>query len=103
MNRRSEPPRRVDEPQPGYYRLRLVRKGPFVPAKVECSPSGWRCSIAGMSTGFPLQDPWQVADLSKVCLFGTIITKTEYDAMMKSLHPSPRKRIDLNSEPIVEF
>jgi hypothetical protein len=99
MTRRAEPSRRVDEPVPGYYRMRLVRMGPWVPALIEHGPHGWRCSISGVSTGFPSQDPTQVTDLFKIALYGVVIKKDEYDKMMKNLHPSPRKSIKMSSEP----
>ena len=32
MNRRAEPSRRIDEPEPGLFKTRMVRGGPFVAA-----------------------------------------------------------------------
>lgn len=31
---RDEPSRRIDTPEPGYFRMRLVRKGPWVGARI---------------------------------------------------------------------
>ncbi len=40
MNRRHEAPRRVDQPEPGLFKLRLVKGGPWVAAEITLDDAG---------------------------------------------------------------
>ena len=51
----QQPARQVDRPQPGWFKLRLVRKGPIVPAEITHGPT------ADPETGRPLDRSWYYA------------------------------------------
>lgn len=70
MNR-NQPPRIIDQPEPGYFKMRLVKKGPWVPAAIfyeECSGL-WIAQIDGVLYGSDrdahkapkVMDIWQTA------------------------------------------
>lgn len=85
-----EEPRRIDEPEPGYFKIRLVRKGPWVPARIRhepipCPDTGqpldrsylWHAEIAGIHHAPPDRDPAR-AGVFRIWLFGKRITEDEY-------------------------
>jgi len=60
------PPRRADIPTPGWYVLRLVRGGPWVPARITHDPAvGWTVMLNGVTDG-PAHDPWTLANMEAV-------------------------------------
>jgi hypothetical protein len=99
MNRRAEPSRAIAEPQPGYFRIRMVRKGPHVAARITRQLGFWSASINGESCGASHPDPAQADGVYRIWSTGIQITKTEYDALLKSPPLSPRLPIDLGAEP----
>jgi hypothetical protein len=55
---RNQTPRRVDQPTPGLFKLRLVRGGPWVAAEIECDALGvWSATIDGERQEPPHPDP----------------------------------------------
>lgn len=77
MNRHAEPPRAVDRPEPGHFRLRLVRGGPFVPARIAHDASGWWAEIDGRRYA-PHPDPAQAEGVFRVWHGGRHIDEAEY-------------------------
>ncbi len=100
MNRRNEPPRRIDQPEPGYFKVRLCRKGPWVGAEIRHNVNtGWKAFINGESCGFANQD-YIVADgVNRIWTFGSTITAAEYKALMIKRPTSPDLPINPNAEP----
>ena len=81
-DRRNQPVRRSDIPTPGYYRARLVRKGPFVACRILETEDGWLLFIAGEPTGPMQRDPWRVLRMEAVAMYGQFIDRAEYDRML---------------------
>ena len=101
--------RSLEAPDPGYFRIRLVRAGPFVPAKITHAGGLWCCTINGEERT-RADNPWAVADMDRVWFYGQRIAESEYDYMLamklfaerhQPEHPSanPRKAIDLRLLP----
>ena len=63
--------RRVDEPRPGYFRMRLVRGGPFVTARIWEAKGKLHAHINAAP-----------ADVDRVWLFGHEIELAEYQKLM---------------------
>jgi hypothetical protein len=103
MNRRHEAPRRIDQPEPGYFAIRLVRKGPRIAAAIELRRGLWCAVINGAPQGW--HEDWARAPKVERVWTGERITKTEYDALLALAgiqgHPAstPTKPIDLGSLP----
>lgn len=114
-------PRAIANPQPGFFQLRLVKLGPFVPARIArtcvCTVNGgdaqaehdWRPTCDRFP---PLEATinGEPADLYRVWLGGRAITKAEFDfltadtAHARQFRPdspraNPRTPIDLNRLP----
>ena len=107
---------RADTPQPGFYKLRLVRNGPFVgaviflpcpmvPVDPMIDPAEWCQPLDRSRFIQALVDgkPW---DPNKVWIFGRIITESEYRYLIDSATwdrtyqpdspaATPRKAVDL--------
>lgn len=103
MNRRNEPSRLIDSPEPGYFKVRLVRRGPFVGAQIIHGPHGWKAIINGESQGFPSQDHATADGVLRIWCFGVRIGKAEYDLLMKKPATSPRLPVSIHHEPPPEF
>lgn len=59
-DRRQQEPRRVDEPEPGFYRSKLVRGGPWVGVSVERDDVGdWHVTVDGIERERS-RDPWTI-------------------------------------------
>ena len=90
-----------DDPQPGFYKRRLVRGGPWVPAAIwvvepERDEAGdlmsdeiWCCQVNGISVDVYDQWTW---------LAGHPITREEYDRLTDNDDaPPPFQALDLNA------
>jgi len=109
---RKQAPRRVDEPEEGFFLYKLVRGGPLVPARIERTEEGfWRATIDG--TVYPASpDPVTAPKVISVWTYGERSTMQEYAYRLEVKrfhvnagddHPSAHadKRIDLeNMKPI---
>lgn len=86
--------RQVDRPQPGFYRLRLVRNGPWRPARISYGPARdpltgerldrsplWSAEIAGKLVAPPSPDPYR-AGVYRVWHWGRPISLAEYTQLM---------------------
>jgi hypothetical protein len=75
-NRQDESPRRVDQPEPGFYILRYVRGGPWVGAEIRHLTDGWMVHINGDWQG-PSADPWMLSNMEKVHIGGKRVLEDE--------------------------
>lgn len=78
-----EDQRNPDAPEPGFYALRLVKKGPEVGAEIIFDPftATWSVDING-ETHPPSIDPQLNDQLQQVWLFGRRIDQQEYDFLL---------------------
>lgn len=114
----------VDRPEPGYFRMRLVRRGPFVACRI------WRCCSCTVNGGDENeQHDWQATcdrfpqltatvngedrseKLSKVWTYGKPIKRSEYDFMVadaawlrqhdpEDAKATPTAPVDIKNQPI---
>lgn len=114
--------RAVDEPRPGFFRIRLVKGGPWVAARIEHRPSRdpltgelldrsplWRVTIAGEE--LPASPDPLRAGVFRVWHSGQPISESEYRYLTARREhairyepdlpeAAPRERIDLLSMPL---
>lgn len=101
MRRDQEPVRAVWPPEPGYFRVRLVKGGPQVPARISRNGETWSTVIAGVLS--VATDPI-AAGADYIWHYGTRIGETEYREMLFTTaiasadHPArnPRQPIDIS-------
>lgn len=95
-------------PVPGCYRVRLVKRGPWVPAKIVYLAGLWLVLLAGEPTGEPQRDPWKVRRMGWVA-FGKPIDDDAYAQMIAErrdmgrgdLAADPNAPVDwLNGKPV---
>ncbi len=107
----TETPRRVDQPAPGFFLLRLVRGGPHVPAAIMFDGLQWQAVINGEPREAHA-DPAFAPDVFRIWHGGRTCTETEYRYRLQlqawaakhaPAHPAarPRDRIDLPNLPPV--
>lgn len=106
----QEAPRDVARPEPGYFRLRLVRHGPWVPARIVRRPDGqWQAIVNGESYRAD-PDPGRAPWVFRIWHGGRVIDRAAYLEMLRVKgwaqahqpdHPAanPRKPIDLTAAP----
>lgn len=99
MTRHNEPSRAIADPQPGWFKIRMVRKGPHVAARLYKHLGFWVAEINGVPCGDSNPDPAIADGVFRIWSTGTPITKAEYDALMHRPPSSPRLPIDIGSEP----
>lgn len=99
----------IDQPQPGFFLLRLVRKGPWVPAAICHDSDGWHAVING-ERGDSHADPAHAPGVFRIWHGGRVCTEAEYHHRLHvrawaeqhmPQHPAaqPRAAIDLQSLP----
>ena len=103
MSRSNERPRPIDQPKVGYFRIRLVRKGMFVAARISNEFGFWRAMINGQSCGAADPDPAKADGVYRIWTTGVQITKQEYDRLLGSPPSSPQLPIDIGSMPPPRF
>lgn len=114
MDTREKSPHRrvVDEPQPGFFRMRLVKRGPYVPAKIENVDGKWSATINGKPQLPTHEDPMLASGVLDIWHSAKIIDEAEYKYLIglkewaervKPDHPAanPYKPIDLKTLPPV--
>jgi hypothetical protein len=112
MTRRDEPTRRVDLPEPGWFKLRLVKGGPYVPAMITREWGQWGAIIDGQPGNIFAPDPVLATDVFRIWHSGIRIEHAEYLHMLevsrwaKEHAPDdpaadPTKPISLNRRPSV--
>lgn len=79
MKNASEPPRVVDQPEPGFFLMRLVRRGPKVAARIVHDEHGiWRAHIDGVPQEPGGADPHRARGVLRIWHSGTRCTEQEY-------------------------
>jgi len=74
--------RAVWPPEPGLFRLRLVRGGWGVPARLSVTVDGWAAEIDG--TSYPADpDPARAEGVERIWTGGEIIDQHEYDWLIE--------------------
>lgn len=100
--------RNVGKPRPGFFKLRLVRGGPFVPALIIYRPARdpdtgesldrsfmWEAWTDGRLTREPSPDPWK-AGVEKIWIFGREIDEEEFRKMsLAKSEAAPNEAVDL--------
>lgn len=101
------PARIVDQPTPGFFKMRLVRRGPWVPAAITYSVFGlWQATIDGEIFAADA-DPVFADGVLRVWHSGRFIDEAEYAHMLAVKawagttmpdHPAaqPRKAMDIS-------
>lgn len=79
MTDRDQPPRRVDKPEPGYFKIRLVKHGPWVGARIYN-----RLFISDIFAVFinGVEHPNPHTSVWNVWHHGVFITKEEYERLI---------------------
>ena len=106
MNKRDWKARSVADPEPGFFLVRLVRKGPVVPARIRHADGMWSALINGEAFG-AASDPAAAARVFFIWHSGEEITEAEYQRRLIESrdappdHPlaNPDRPIDLTSMP----
>ena len=99
LTRHHEAPRAIAEPEAGWFKIRMVKNGPHVAARIHRSLGAfWSASINGVSCGAEDTNPAKSDGVYRIWATGTRITKSEYDALLKSPPSSPRLAIDIGAE-----
>lgn len=103
----------VDEPQEGYFRMKLVKRGPYVPARIQKDENGrWLATIDGKDQFPPHEDPILASGVLRIWHSATEIQFHEYDYLIQlgeyarahapdSPAANPNKPIDLLTLPLV--
>lgn len=88
----GEAPRQVDQPEPGFFKLRLARGGPWVPARIWYGPPIDPITGEDLDRSPRLQaqtfDFEPTADFVRICkvwTHGVRIDEAEYDFMRASI------------------
>lgn len=101
------PARPVWPPTPGFYLVRLVRKGPFVGASITHDDAGWSCMLDGVHAG-PVADPVMLDDVEKIHTYGRMTSQAEvqfrigvarWAQIHQPEHPAanPRRAVDVDT------
>lgn len=102
MSKRDWKARQVGEPEPGFFRMRLVRKGPIVPARIYHQRGVWWAVIDGQEYQ-AASDPAAAPRVFQIWHSGEEITEAEYLAeLAKRQQPGALDRgkaIDLTKLP----
>lgn len=97
--------RQIDDPQPGFFRMRLVKGGPYVPAAIKKDGDMFYAEIDGQAFSAH-HDPLKAHKVMDIWFSGREITKHEYEFMLAKSsfykatdhkHPvsNPEKKINL--------
>jgi hypothetical protein len=95
------PSRRLDDPEPGYFLVRVIKGGPLVPAAIFHEFGVWRVEINGEIQADPNPEPLKADKVVSIWhSFRERLTKEEYDRRVKRASdpadPSSRPREALN-------
>lgn len=90
---RDQASRRVDLPEPGLYRSRLVRGGPWVPVKITQEESGWTVAVGVGRTETAL-DPWAIPWMRDRYHFALRVDQAEFDYLMAQARWAQRHNPD---------
>ncbi len=88
MPHEDQTPRPVDMPVPGYFRVRLVKGAPWVPARIMEQDGWWLVLIDGEATGPAGREAWKVAQMERVA-FSNAITGAQYASLLEQRRALP--------------
>jgi hypothetical protein len=80
---RQDEPRPIADPRPGYFKLRLVRRGPYVAARIACSWGFWTAEINGVLVRPSSPDP-VAAGVFDIWTWGEAVSVEEYSMLLGS-------------------
>jgi hypothetical protein len=108
MNNRwhAEPARRIDMPEPGFYQMRLVDKGPKVAVAIHFTNGEWSATIDGIDQRPTDPDPvkakavmqiWHSAEQINATDYAFLVQLSQFAKTHDPTHPlaNPRKPINL--------
>ena len=75
---KDTPARRIDRPEPGLFRMRLRRGGPWTACRITCDGGIWQAWVNDIPQGPENEDPWRVAMLERIWTGAEHVTATEY-------------------------
>lgn len=99
----AQPPRRIDVPEPGAFKLRMVRGGPWIAARISHAMGFWSASIGGEPCGCRHPDPAYADGVSRIWESAVRIDQAEYDALLRSPPITPELPINLGAMPPITF
>ncbi len=110
-DRRNQAPRRVDQAEPGLFRIRLVKGGPWVAAAIECDALGvWSAVIDGERQD-PAHPDWTLAEsVARIWHYGDRISDSDYEFLIErarwcranapeSPEANPKRPVNIGREP----
>ncbi len=74
--------RNMDSPEPGFYALKLVKKGPEVGGLIAFLDGLWVGSINSSIDGCPNTDPQLADNVQRIWLHGRRIDQSEYNYLL---------------------
>lgn len=77
-DRRDEAPRAIDQAEPGFFLLRLVKAGPLVAARISHDGGIWRAIIDGVAQEPGAADWTHAAGVDRIWTAGRRCTESEY-------------------------
>lgn len=86
----SRPPRIINQPRPGFFKLRLVKGGPWVPSRIYA----YRPRVAG-TDHLAAHVNGEHCEVDRVWLYGHPISEDEYRRMLSSPHAQPKRAVNL--------
>ena len=111
--RHAQPARDISRPEPGRFKMKLVKGGPFVAAEILVLPNGdWAAEINGKMQTPSNSDPAHAAGVFRIWTGGQRITDGEFN-FLRALaewarkndpnHPlsAPHKAVKLGTSPSV--
>ena len=78
-------PRNPEDPKPGLFKIKLVRGGPWVGARIYCWPDGvWYAAVDGKNVSDGgVRDPTQCREIMRIWQFGRDVTEAEYRTLTR--------------------
>lgn len=99
----AQPPRRIDQPEPGFFAIKFVKGGPRIAARISQGMGFWSASIGGEPCGNRHPDPAYADGVSRIWESGARITQAEYDALLHSPPATPELPINLGAMPPITW
>ncbi len=94
------PARVIDQPRAGFFMIRQVRKGPWVPARILVDFDAFSAEIGGKPCGAANEDPLRADGVMRIWEYGREIDEAEYWRLLgRKDAPDPSVRIDLRRKP----
>ena len=119
MFKKLDQNRVYDDPKPGFFKVRMVKGGSWVGAKIEYGPGNdpetgepldrsyqWYVEINGEPAGSPSPDPWLADGIERVWVYGKRITEEEFNYLIDDRawaaehaqhlpEAQPKKKVDI--------